>query len=246
MMTRWLRPPELELARNRDRFDPIVEGARHGLSRDPSLRLWERVCAAVTDGADRLDVEAAEQRFLQLAPRLAARGGRLAPDAGRMTRVGAELEGDSFDAWGFGELAPRAPGRTSLAVEEDRRWPRRGPVSGGASEAAAASAKRVELPGASDVAQAMSALFPASHRSDSAGATEPTAAAPGRLAVQDGRRNTVERFAGSAHSSAAGHTGQRGPARLPAAMRSRMERAFGQRFDDVEIHADSAEVPAGQ
>src|SRR5262249_55470338 len=34
--------------------------------------------------------------------------------------------------------------------------------------------------------------------------------------------------------------------RLPAATRARMEQAYGQRFDDIEIHADSAEVPAGQ
>lgn len=37
-----------------------------------------------------------------------------------------------------------------------------------------------------------------------------------------------------------------GPLRLPVAMRERMERAYGQTFDDVELHRDSAEVPAGQ
>ena len=36
------------------------------------------------------------------------------------------------------------------------------------------------------------------------------------------------------------------PSRLPVAMRERMERAYGQTFDDVELHRDSAEVPAGQ
>jgi hypothetical protein len=36
------------------------------------------------------------------------------------------------------------------------------------------------------------------------------------------------------------------PSRLPVAMRERMEQAYGQAFDDVELHRDSAEVPAGQ
>lgn len=34
--------------------------------------------------------------------------------------------------------------------------------------------------------------------------------------------------------------------RLPADVLDRMEQAYGQRFDDVEIHYDSAEVPTGQ
>ena len=34
--------------------------------------------------------------------------------------------------------------------------------------------------------------------------------------------------------------------RLPTATLDRMERAYGRRFDDVEIHTDSAEVPNGQ
>ena len=36
-----------------------------------------------------------------------------------------------------------------------------------------------------------------------------------------------------------------GAHRLPIPMLDRMEQAFGRRFDDVEIHVDSAEVPAG-
>ncbi|MGH2907180.1 MAG: hypothetical protein ACRDKI_10490, partial [Solirubrobacterales bacterium] len=38
----------------------------------------------------------------------------------------------------------------------------------------------------------------------------------------------------------------RAPERLPAALQGRMERAYGRRFDDVELHRDSAEVLAGQ
>jgi hypothetical protein len=34
--------------------------------------------------------------------------------------------------------------------------------------------------------------------------------------------------------------------RLPASLQGRMERAFDRRFDDVELHRDSAEVPVGQ
>ncbi len=36
------------------------------------------------------------------------------------------------------------------------------------------------------------------------------------------------------------------PQRLPGSLQGRMERAYGRRFDDVELHRDSAEVPAGQ
>jgi hypothetical protein len=38
----------------------------------------------------------------------------------------------------------------------------------------------------------------------------------------------------------------RAPQRLPASLQGRMERAFGRRFEDVELHRESAEVPAGQ
>src|SRR5688572_9834901 len=90
-MTRWLRPPELERQRRRARFDPIVEGDRYGLSRDLALAVWERVCADATDDKGRRDEEQAERRFHEIATRIRARGGRLRPDVGRLTRVETEI-----------------------------------------------------------------------------------------------------------------------------------------------------------
>jgi hypothetical protein len=86
-------PPELAHQRGRERFDPVESGARHGLSRETSLALWERVYGDATHGSDRADIEQAQRRFDMLAARLAARGGRLRRDVGRVTRVEVELEG---------------------------------------------------------------------------------------------------------------------------------------------------------
>jgi hypothetical protein len=46
-----MHPPELERQREFAQFDPVVEGARLGLSRELSLAIWERVSADATDGA---------------------------------------------------------------------------------------------------------------------------------------------------------------------------------------------------
>ena len=121
-MTRWLYPPELKRQRERDRFDPVVEGARHGLTRELSLAIWERVCAGANDGFGRRDTEQAERRFHEIAARIAARGGRLRPDVGRFTRVGTELDGTPRRAWIVDELVPRTPGRETLVTAEARRW----------------------------------------------------------------------------------------------------------------------------
>jgi hypothetical protein len=97
-MTRWLYPGELERPREQDRFDPIVEGARHGLPGELSAALWERVCAEATDGAGRSAVEQARRRFRELAAR-AARGERLHLEPGRLTRVGIEGDGAARAAY---------------------------------------------------------------------------------------------------------------------------------------------------
>src|ERR1044071_8668820 len=89
-MTRWMHPPELERGGVPQPFDPVVEGAQFGLAREVSLALWEQACASATDSAGRVDVGDAQRRFRALAAGLAARGGRLASDVGRVTRV----EGD--------------------------------------------------------------------------------------------------------------------------------------------------------
>jgi hypothetical protein len=158
-VTRWLHPPELELEleRQRDLFDPVVEGARHGLARELSLAIWKRVCADATDSFGRGDTEQARRRFHEIAARMAARGGRLRPDVGRVTRLGIEINSESLGAWGLKELAVRTPGRETLVAAEARRW---GVLDQAlaAPEVAGRAGGRRELPGASEVIRAMAAL----------------------------------------------------------------------------------------
>jgi hypothetical protein len=59
--------------RKREPFDPLAEGARHGLPRHLSCVLWDQVCADVTDGAGRCDDDQAQRRFHGLASHLAGR-----------------------------------------------------------------------------------------------------------------------------------------------------------------------------
>src|SRR3954468_12131880 len=92
-MTRLLHPPEGGLHRRSDEFDPILEGARYQLTRELSLAIWARVCADATNNFGRRDQEQAQRQFHDLAARLAARGGRLRPDVGRLTRVETEILG---------------------------------------------------------------------------------------------------------------------------------------------------------
>lgn len=157
-MTRLLQPSERGLHRRSDEFDPILEGARYQLTRELSLAIWGRVCADATDNFGRRDQEQAQRRFHDIAARLAARGGRLRPDVGRLTRVGTELDGVPASA--AGELAVRVPGRVTLVATEARRWTELGEAAAGATDAAA-SREASEQPGADDVAQVMAALqFP--------------------------------------------------------------------------------------
>ncbi|HEY0475928.1 MAG TPA: hypothetical protein VGD37_00305, partial [Kofleriaceae bacterium] len=176
-MTRWMHPPEIARDREPGRFDPSVEGARHGLSRELSAALWQRVRAEATDGAGRCDTAVAQRRFHELAVRLAARGGRLRPDVGRTTRVAAETAGisgtgdDSLASWTT-ELRLRAPGRDTLVASELRRWDRAGQTAAatamGSATASASAANRApgrDLLGAAEVARAMAALqYPAQDR----------------------------------------------------------------------------------
>ena len=121
---RWIRPPELDRERVRDRFDPLVEGARHGLSHEVSLAIWERARRDATGADGRHDAEAARLRFHEVAARIAARGGRLRPDVGRLTRVGVELEASEASETRVSradELAMRAPGRDTRVAAEARQ-----------------------------------------------------------------------------------------------------------------------------
>jgi hypothetical protein len=252
-MTRWMHPPELDHERKRDHFDPVVEGARHALARELSLAIWDRVCADATDRAGRRDMEQAQQRFHELAARIAARGGRLRPDVGRVTRVGVEINGDSRGPWNADELRPRVPGRETLFAVEARRWRKAGDAA--PAEADQAMGRR-ELPGASEVARAMAALQtpPQPHRSTpprlpkdvakpsapgrwtpvtdpNVFAPRPTAATPPMAVMRSAERPEVDPAAADLLARA-----RRGGAPLDSVLRPLLEGALGTRLDGVRVH----------
>jgi len=120
-VTRWLQPPQLEWPRDPDRFDPVADGARyHHLSAELARAIWARVSEDATDGAGRCDLAQAQQRFHELAARVARRGGRLRPEVGRVTRVDHGTTRDRR-GWCTDELDPRAPGRDTQVLVEARR-----------------------------------------------------------------------------------------------------------------------------
>jgi hypothetical protein len=176
-----MHPPEIERERERAEFDPIAEGSRYRLDRELSLAIWTRVCAEIQESAGRHDAEQARRRFHELAARIAARGGRLRPDVGRVTRVDIEAHGVPLAVWSGEDLGPCVPGRQTLVSADAAsrhfvgadlapRVPgRQTLVSAGAAsrhsvnEVAPArgvseESPRSELPGASEVMQAMDAL----------------------------------------------------------------------------------------
>jgi hypothetical protein len=177
MMMRWMYPPELERKRVRDQLDPVVAGARHGLSRELSIAIWERVCADATDAAGRRDTEQAERWFHEIAARMGLRGRWLHPEVGKLTRVGVELDGAASAGTRAGtraaamagaralELQIRTPGRQTRVAVEAQRWTQLSsqPVSDNAprpepSRQDDRAPARHELPGALEVTQAMVAL----------------------------------------------------------------------------------------
>ncbi|HEX7838692.1 MAG TPA: DUF4157 domain-containing protein, partial [Kofleriaceae bacterium] len=254
-MTRWMRGPELDRPRDPVPFDPVAEGARYRLPPELSHAIWKRVCVDATDAAGRCDLAQAQQRFHDLAARIAARGGRLHPDVGKLTRVGAEGDGGSYRTypdelaipipgrqtrvaaeayrWPAAHATIRTPGRQSLVTADAHRWPAAHDPAVTADDAASAPDPH-ELPGAAEVARVMAALQspqrPAPSPSDSS--ARPPANPQLAPDPADGSPPARDR---KPRDNA-----------LPAATLDRMERLFGRRFDDVEIHADSAEVPAGQ
>src|SRR6185295_18647938 len=141
-MTRLLHPPERSRERDPAPFDPVAEGARHRLSAELSRAIWERICGETDDHSGRPDEAQARRRFHELATRLAARGGRLLPDIGRVTRVETERDDVARDDRSDPVLSPRAPGRGTLVASEAR--PR-------GSSAATIAAHRGE-PGAATIA----------------------------------------------------------------------------------------------
>jgi hypothetical protein len=109
-MNRLLRPPEIDRQRQQEPFDPVLEGARHGLSRELALKVWERVVAEADP--DRGEGEEAQRRFQEVAALVAARGERSLALVGKVTRAGVEGEGHEVD-----EQA--APGKGTRAVGEE-------------------------------------------------------------------------------------------------------------------------------
>jgi hypothetical protein len=278
MTERWMHPPEMECERKRDGFDPLRAGEQYRLPRELSLAIWERVCADATDSRGRCDLEQAVRRFHEIAARIAARGGRLRPDVGRLTRVGVELDGDSLNAWFDEALGPRVPGRETLVAAETRRRALRDEPASTRQHADRAAtdeqednAKPEELPGASEMRRALAGLQqPLQPGHASAARERPSRPEPSlaqgsrpdqplaaltpeaRLAQARGAFGHALRPVASEDQQAfAAGTSQRPDltsaeeGRLPLATLDRMERAFGHRFDDVELHADSPEVPRG-
>jgi len=225
----------------------VVEGASYHLSREVSLAIWKRVSADATDGAGRHDMEQSRQRFHELARRIAARGGRLRPDVGRVTRVGVEINDESLGAWGIDELRPRTPGRETLVTAEARRW-------AGMSEARAVTPEHAErpngqheLPGASEVTRALGALR-APWRSDQA--TSPKTSVSEKVGVDlTGIAVTVENSVATKHArpeAAAATPPEVGRVLaspgvpLSPTERKFFELGFGHDLGHVRIHHDDA------
>lgn len=118
-MMRWRHPPELERRREGRPFDPVAEGARHGLSRELSLVIWGRIQAEAIDGLGRRAAGQAELRFHEVARRIAARGGAM-HHVGKVTRVGVELNGDLHTSV-IDELAVGTPGKATLTSTAHHR-----------------------------------------------------------------------------------------------------------------------------
>src|SRR5215470_6501953 len=118
-MTRWMQPPLPEQPGERRPFDPLVEGARHGLPSELLLAIWERVRADASDSAGRYSEGTARQLFHELATLIAARGA--GPGIAKRTRVGVELDGDALAGGELDLRDDRVPGRETLVLVEARR-----------------------------------------------------------------------------------------------------------------------------
>jgi Domain of unknown function (DUF4157) len=122
-MTRAFRGDDRDPARVRARdFDPIAEGEKYALAPAVSLAVWNRARREATDARGECDEMRARERFHEFAARIAARGGRLVPDVGALTRVGAEAPHGARGGPRSREFGPRAPGRTTLVLAEAERW----------------------------------------------------------------------------------------------------------------------------
>lgn len=229
-----MRGADRDGARHAIAFDPVVEGARHGLSCELSRELWKLIREESATTPEQADLERAKPRFHELAAQFAARGAKLWPDVGRLTRVAVELDGGPTARTALDALRPHVPGRETRVIVEARRWASLEAQLEAATQAGAAArpapvvtATRPELPGAEVVASALAKLslaapprVPAAtlHRSgeapvDDAAAHDPTIAAA-----------IARRGAGDP---------------LPAPLRCDMESVLGADLSRVRVHADA-------
>jgi hypothetical protein len=219
-MSRWRLASGLEHRREQAGFDPVVEGARLGISRELALEIWNRVCPSDTDSFGRPDLEQVRRRFCEIAERIAARGGRLYPDVGRVTRVAIAADGAVSGARTIDPSAARVPGRETRVMAEARRWAAMG------GEPAAVPAEAAARPQASDpplrddgsidgdLAAPWQDLLDAGADRDTGGG----AAYSDRLRVEP---------AGTTHG---------GGSPLPAELEERFSAGFGHDFRAVRVH----------
>lgn len=210
-MTRWMYPPELSHARERDEFDPVVQGGRHGLSREQSLAIWEHVCADATYSAARCNLEQIHARFHELAMRSARRAGWIFPDVGKVTRVGVELGRAAPGMREADEWKPGTPGRETLVAIEARR-------RGEADREPGMSRRFDFVPGFDTALPGHTAV---------AAATVPVMRSAERAEID---RDAADLVARARH----------GGAPLEDTLRSRLEATLGVRLDGVRVHADGA------
>lgn len=114
-MERLMHPPGLGDSCAPGRFDPIVEGERLGLSPALSRMVWDRVRSEAGREGGHLPAAQIQRRFRERAARIAAHGGRVRPDVGKMTRVGVELYGESPRVADLAAEEIPTPGRETLA-----------------------------------------------------------------------------------------------------------------------------------
>src|ERR1043165_4587574 len=107
-MMPWLHPGEQLLGHKQAAFDPVVEGARHGLSPELSRAVWQRVSAEHASGARPDDAEQLHRRFHEVAARLVARG---LQTVGKRTLVDVERGAASFTTAWLSDVKGLVPGR---------------------------------------------------------------------------------------------------------------------------------------
>jgi hypothetical protein len=214
-MPHMLYPPELGGAPQRDRFEPIREGARYGLSPEQALAIWKRVSDEATDRFGRRDEDRALTRFHALATHTTGPGSRRQTAPGRRTRVSTEIDGEQ--AGPRDALAPRVPGRRTLVDVEARRWTSSIPVleEAPASLLPMHGARAVARSGGPSFVSRDLAAGASAHDTGDLGAVEPALVDQGN-----------------------------GGEPLPPALAARMRELFHHDFTHVRIHTDGAAARA--